>query len=237
MAYSGRVAGGRTGMHAICATAFTGAHLCHAAEYMQATSGDAPPASGAWLDSSTLNGGSIANVGSVKAGRFLGAYNCSSWNNTGGGDFGTMVNSLGAIDVNGDCSTSRPLACCNTTTKARFIGFTATTTSGLAGGRWKMHALCATAFTGAHMCHASEYLRANPTGAAPSGGAWLDSSTLSGSSTANSGMTDSARFQGAYNCSNWNNTGGGDYGTNVTELGSIDVNGDCSTARPVACCL
>ena len=36
--YNGKVAGGRTGMHALCAAAFTGGHLCHAAEYIQASS-------------------------------------------------------------------------------------------------------------------------------------------------------------------------------------------------------
>jgi hypothetical protein len=237
MSYNGKVAGGRTGMHAACATAFSGSHLCHAAEYIQATSGDAPPSSGAWVDPSTVTGSAIANNGSVKAGRFSGAYTCSGWNNTGGGDYGTIVNAKGTIDIYGDCSTARQLACCNTPTKARFAGFTAATTSGGAGGRFKMHALCATAFTGAHMCHASEYLRANSAASVPSGGAWLDPSTVNSTNIANTGVPDSARFIGAYTCSSWNNTGGGDYGTIVNELGAIDIYGDCSKARSVACCL
>jgi hypothetical protein len=235
--YNGKVSGGRVGMHALCAAAFAGAHLCHAAEYIQATSSDAPPSSGAWLDSSTISAAAAANNGSVKAGRYLGGSSCSSWNNTGGGDYGTMVNSLGTIDVYGDCGTARPLACCNTPTKPRFAGFTTGTTSGAAGGRWKMHAMCATAFAGGHMCHASEYLRANSSATVPSGGAWLDSSTLSGSAAANSGVTDSARYLGGATCSSWNNSGGGDYGTLVNEVGTIDVYGDCGKARPVACCL
>jgi hypothetical protein len=112
MAYTGKVTGGRPTQHATCAAAFTGSHLCHAAEYIQAVSGDAPPSAGAWVDASTVSGSSIANNGSVKAGRYLGAYNCSSWTATGGGDYGTMVNSAGNIDVYGDCSSARPIACC-----------------------------------------------------------------------------------------------------------------------------
>ncbi len=237
LAYSAKVTGGRAGMHALCATAFTGSHMCHAAEYIQATSGDAPPARGAWVDASTVNGTAAANNGSVKAGRFLSSYSCSSWNNTGGGDYGTIVNALGTIDVYGDCGTARQLACCNTPTKARFAGFTTGTTTGAAGGRWKMHALCAGAFTGAHMCHASEYVRANSATPVPSGGAWIDASTINGTAAANTGVPDSARFVSSYSCSSWNNSGGGDYGTTVTELGSIDVYGDCGKSRPVACCL
>ena len=179
----------------------------------------------------------MANNGSVKAGRYLGAYSCSSWNNTGGGDYGTTVNSLGTIDVYGDCSTARPLACCNTPTKARFAGFTTSTVTGAAGGRWKMHALCAAAFTGAHMCHAAEFVRANSAAAVPSDGAWIDSSTVSSTAVANSGVTDSARYLGAYSCSSWNNSGGGDYGTYVNQLGAVDVYGDCSKGRAVSCCL
>lgn len=237
MSYSGKVTGGRTGMHAVCAAAFAGSHLCHAAEYIQSTSSIAPPSSGAWIDASTMSGTSLANNGSVKAGRFLGANNCSSWNNTGGGDFGATVNALGTIDIYGDCSTARQLACCNTPTKARFAGFTTSTITGAAGGRWKMHALCATAFAGGHMCHSAEYLRASSAASVPSGGAWIDASTLNSTSVANSGVPDSARFLGSPSCSSWNNSGGADYGTIVTEVGSIDVYGDCSKARVVSCCL
>ena len=235
--YNGKVAGGRAGMHALCATAFTGAHLCHAAEYVQATSAQQPPTSGAWLDPSSVNGSAVANNGSVKAGRMPGSYSCSSWNNSGGGDYGAIVTATGNIDVFGACGTARQLACCNTPTKARFAGFTAATSTGAAGGRWKMHSLCATAFTGGHMCHASEYLRANSAQTVPSGGAWLDSSTTTGSTVANTGVPDSARYIGGSSCSSWNNSGGGDYGTIVTDVAQIDVFGDCARARPVACCL
>jgi hypothetical protein len=237
MSYTGKVSAGRSGMHALCAAAFTGGHLCHAAEYIGATPSDAPPSSGAWVDSSTLSGSGVANVGSVKAGRYLGGYSCSSWNNTAGGDYGTIVNSTGTIDQFADCTTARQLACCNSPSRARFAGFTTSTTTGAAGGRWKMHALCAAAFTGAHMCHAGEYLRTNSAATAPSGGAWLDSSTLSGTSVVNSGSPESARYLGGYSCSSWNNTAGGDYGTLVTEIGSIDQFGDCTKDHPVACCL
>ena len=182
-------------------------------------------------------GTSIANHGSVKAGRYPGAYNCSSWNNTAGGDYGTTVNALGSIDIYGDCSTARRLACCNSPTKVRFAGFTTATTTGAAGGRWKMHALCAAAFAGAHMCHGAEYLRTNSATTVPSGGAWIESSTLGGTGPVNTGVPDSARYLGGYSCSSWNNSGGGDFGTVVTELGSVDIYGDCSKAHAVTCCL
>jgi hypothetical protein len=235
--YSGKVTGGRAGMHALCAAAYTGSHLCHAAEYIQSASAQQPPSSGAWLDPSTLSGATPANNGSVKAGRYLGGYTCSSWNNTGGSDYGTTVTSTGTIDVFGSCSTARQLACCNSQSKARFSGFTSTTTTGGAGGRWKMHAMCSTAFAGAHMCHASEYLRASSSVTVPGDGAWIDPSTITGSTPAQSGVTDSARYLGGYTCSSWNNTGGSDYGTIVNDVGTVDVFGDCSKARPVACCL
>jgi hypothetical protein len=148
-----------------------------------------------------------------------------------------MVNSAGNIDVYGDCSAGHPLACCNSPTKARFAGFTTSTTTGAASGRWKMHALCSAAFTGAHMCHASEYIRASSGGSVPSSGAWIDPSTVNGSDIANSGMTQSARYIGGYACSSWTATGGGDYGTTVNTAGNIDVYGDCSSARAIACCL
>ena len=61
-------------------------------------------------------------------------------------------------------------------------------------------------------------------------------STVSGA-VANSGVTDSARYLGAYSCSSWNNSGGGDYGTYVNQLGAVDVYGDCSKGRAVSCCL
>jgi len=235
--YNGKVTGGRAGMHALCATAFTGAHLCHAAEYVQATSAQQPPTAGAWIDPSTVNGSNVANNGSVKAGRLPGTYSCSSWNNSGGGDYGTIVTATGTIDPYGACGTARQLACCNTPTKARFAGFTSATVHGAAGGRWKMHSLCATAFTGAHMCHATEYLRANSAQTVPSGGAWLDSSSVNGSTVANSGVPDSSRYITGASCSSWNNSGGGDYGTVVTDVTQIDTYGDCARARPVACCL
>ncbi|PSM30891.1 hypothetical protein BVG81_008195 [Haliangium sp. UPWRP_2] len=235
--YNGKVTGGRAGMHALCATSFTGSHLCHAAEYVQATSGEQPPGAGAWVDPSTVSGSTIANNGSVKAGRMPGAYTCSSWNNSGGGDYGTIVTSTGTVDTYGACGTARQLACCNTPSKARFAGFTSSTTNGAAGGRWKMHSLCASAFTGSHMCHATEYLRANSGTTVPSGGAWLDPSTANGSAIANTGIPDSARYLGSYTCSSWNNSGGGDYGTIVNDVALIDTYGDYTKARPIACCL
>ena len=56
-----------------------------------------------------------------------------------------------------------------------FAGFTPTTyagslTSGAAVGRLAAHALCAAAFSGSHLCHASEYLMASSPRAVPGTG-------------------------------------------------------------------
>lgn len=240
MSYSGKVAGGRVGMHGLCAANFAGSHFCHAAEYILSNSSAQPPTRGAWLDPSTLDGRSLSTIGSFKAGRFLGSYSCSSWNNDapiGSGDSGFIVNPVGAIDMQGDCSSARQLACCNVATKARFAGFTASTTRGAAGGRWKMNALCAAAFAGGHICHGSEYVRANTSASVPGGGAWIDSSTINGTAISNSGVPDAARYVAANNCQSWSVTTDGEYGTLVTELGSVDPYGDCINAHPIACCL
>jgi hypothetical protein len=147
-----------------------------------------------------------------------------------------MVTAAGTISIYGDCSTSLQLACCNTQSRASFAGFTTGTTTGAATGRWHMHALCAAQFTGSHMCHAAEFLRAGSATTVPTGGAWLDPSTVSGTAAANSGVPESARYIGSNVCSSWTSTGGGDYGTRVTESGSIDSFGDCSQSLAIACC-
>ena len=234
--YNGKATGGRTAMHAYCAAAFTGSHLCHAAEYIGAMSNLAPPSSGAWVDPSTANGSNIAAIGSITAGRYVSGYHCASWTATTGGDYGTLVTSAGSIDIYADCSSAHQLACCNTPTRARFVGFTTATATGAAGGRWKMHAMCSTEYSGSHMCHGSEYLRANASATVPSGGAWIDPSTVNGTSVAVSGVTSSARYLSGYTCNSWMSTGGGDYGTMVTEAGNVDIYGDCTKAHSVACC-
>lgn len=234
--YSGKVTGGRTAMHGYCAAAFAGSHLCHAAEYIGALSSLAPPSSGAWIDPSTANGSNVANIGSITAGRFVSGYHCASWTATTGGDYGTLVTSAGSIDIYADCSSAHQLACCNSPSKTHLAGFTTATATGAAGGRWKMHLMCTTEFSGSHMCHASEYLRANSGSSVPSGGAWIDPSTVTGTSVALSGVTSSARYLSGYTCNSWTSTGGGDYGSLITEAGNVDIYGDCTKAHSVACC-
>jgi len=56
---------------------------------------------------------------------------------------------------------------------AVFAGFTSATTTGNAGGREAMHALCNAAFSGSHMCHAAEYNLATSATPVPSAGAWI----------------------------------------------------------------
>ena len=52
---------------------------------------------------------------------------------------------------------------------ATFAGFTTATYSGAAGGREVMHARCAAAFAGSHLCHNSEYVMATPATIVPGG--------------------------------------------------------------------
>jgi hypothetical protein len=214
-----------------------GGHLCHVAEYIAATSGQSPPASGAWLDESSTTGSTTSYHGSLTAGRSAGGYNCQSWSRSNVGSFGLVLLSSGALDSGGDCATARPLACCNTPLKVRMLGFTAATTSGNSGGRHKMHAMCATAFAGSHMCHVAEYLRASAAAPVPATGAWLDESTINGSSTVYVGHTEAGRTAGGYNCRSWTSGSVGTSGTMITPTGGFDTGGDCAVSRQVACCI
>ncbi len=236
--YTGAVTNGRSGMHALCAAAFAGSHFCHAAEYLVANSGTAPPSSGAWLDPSTGDGKGIQSFGSPKFGRYPHEYACKDWSSTLGSSYGgTWVNASAGISRGSDCSTSRPLACCKGVAKVRFAGFTMSTTNGNAGGRHKMHTLCATQFAGSHMCHATEYLRSNSPTTPPTDGAWLDpSGNLAGDIT-NTGVPDHARLPFSYACNDWTSTLGSSYGgTWVNASGGVSRGSDCSTTRAVACC-
>ena len=110
-------AGGRAAMHARCGVEFTGAHLCHVAEYARATPASVPPATGAWLDASgfaTPSGGDIeTRVASSNAGRWAGrsAYdNCESWTAAAGTAAGFTVRP--GLVTSMSCAVARPLACC-----------------------------------------------------------------------------------------------------------------------------
>lgn len=236
--YTGAIAGGRVAAHAACAAAFAGAHLCHAAEYIQSNSGTTVPGSGAWLDASVSDTESDAfNNGMAGSGRYV-MYSgtCDSWSTSSTSYQGTYVTVQGGIS-SGSCATSRVLACCNTLSKTRFAGFATTTTAGSAGGRPAMHARCASAFSGAHLCHATEYIRANSTQTVPSSGAWLDPSLSRGSSERwNSGMPASGRYvYYSGTCDSWSTSSSSYQGTYVTPSGGVS-SGSCSTTRSVACC-
>ncbi len=236
--YTGSVTNGRAGMHALCAAAFPGSHLCHAAEYLVSNSGQTPPSAGAWLDPSTGDGKGIQSFGSPKFGRYPHDYTCNSWSSTAGTTYGsTWVNVAAGITRGSDCTSSRPLACCKGIAKVRFSGFTTATTAGDAGGRHTMHALCAAECPGAHMCHATEYLRTSSATTPPSDGGWLDpSGNLSGDIT-NTGVPDHARLPASYACNDWTSTAGTTYGSTwVNANGGVSRGSDCTTKRAIACC-
>ena len=231
---TGAVTNGRPGMHAKCAAEFPDSHLCHAAEYILSDSATSIPASGAWIDPSTNTSSGAENSGMPGSGRYLYGYNCSTWTSGSSSNNGTYITSAGSI-TDTSCNVSRPLACCNGARKIRFAGFTPTTTTGNAGGRPKMHALCVSAFAGSHLCHATEYIRATSGLSVPTSGAWIDPSTNTSSGAENSGMPGSGRYLYGYNCSTWTSGSSSNNGTYITSAGSI-TDTSCNIARPVACC-
>jgi hypothetical protein len=250
------VAGGREVMNQRCAAAFTGAHLCHLAEYHLANSATIVPAGGAWIDASGGVEGYNANVtvtndlGSTDLGRYSGPLysgNCDNWTaSTDGGTttFGDMITT--ASYTNAVCTTTHVLACCSTPYVETFRGFTtATVTGARPGGRAEMHQLCGAQFAGSHLCHAAEYYRANPTTSTPAGGAWIDASgysrTAGGANVANDvASVHMGRYGGPLysgNCDNWTATTDGGtttFGDTVTALAV--TNAVCTSSHPLACC-
>jgi hypothetical protein len=231
---------GRQAAHALCAAEFSGSHLCHAAEYLLASSPVTVPSKGAWLDVSVNVDGSLSAAASPLFGRAPSpGYSCIDWTNGSSTAYGTTVTAAGGINSGGNaCDTLRPLACCSTPSKVRFAGFTTAKTTGKVGGRPAMHALCAAAFSGSHLCHAAEFIRANAASAAPADGAWLDiSSDLKGSLTA-SGMPSAGRAPSpGYSCIDWTSDSSTAYGSIATVAGGINSGGvSCDKARALACC-
>ena len=100
-----------------------------------------------------------------------------------------------------------------------------------------MHARCASAFSGAHLCHATEDIRANATQTVPSNGAWLDPSLSRGTSERwNTGMPASGRYvYYSGTCDSWSTSSSSYQGTYVTPSGGVSSS-NCSTTRSVACC-
>ena len=232
----GSIAGGRTGIHALCAADFPGSHLCHAAEYLRSNSTLDPPAAGAWLDPSEEAGKGPVYSGGPQSGRYPFSPSCNSWSTDLNAYAGTWVTPTGGISTSGGCDVPRALACCGTPAKVRLAGFTGMT-KGNGGGRQKLHALCDAAFAGSRLCHAAEYLRANSPLAPPASGAWLDPSTSTGTSTNNAGMPGSGRWIYSSDCIDWTSAAAGTYGYWVSAAGDITTDSNCSASRALACCL
>jgi hypothetical protein len=237
--------GGREQMHAACAAEFGGSHLCHIAEYNLTNSATPVPAAGAWIDDSATADGTASNVASRDAGRSVGwsPYNCWSWSASDSA-WGLTLYPDGAFGIGSaaSCSTPHVLACCATPYRERFRGFTTATTTGAAGGRTRMHSLCAQQFAGSHLCHIAEYERATPTTTPPTSGAWVDDSaviTAAGSVETADGLRRAGRItsQADYaNCDNWTAI------TAATALEGLAIEPvhaysvSCAVARPLACC-
>jgi hypothetical protein len=248
--YSG-VAGSREAMHARCAAAFAGSHLCHLAEYVLATPATIVPVAGAWLDgSSDLEGltgdpSTAYNLGSRSAGRYAGGgdYNCGSWSTAMSGTSplnGTIVTRAGSDRV--ACTTTRPLACCSSPYRERFRGFTtATFTGARTGGRNELHQMCGAQFAGSHLCYIAEYQRATPTITPPANGAWID---VNGYLRSQSGVQidfmlsghTTGRYAGGsdWNCGGWTSSASGFSGAAITPSGVAAK--ACTLSLPAACC-
>lgn len=229
-------AGGRPVMHARCAAEFSGAHLCHASEYLASDSATDVPTGGAWLESSVDLEGNAVSAASGLYGRAT-ANSCSSWTDATVSAASTRLIESGGIDYVGSCAQKRALACCNGVPRAQFAGFTSATRTGDIGGRARAHALCAAEMPGSHLCHASEYLRSASTTTVPSAGAWIDSSRNPSTGAAiASGLPQAGRFI-ANTCSNWTSASVSTASTRVTPAGAIDFVASCGQARPLACCI
>ena len=255
--------GSRQQMHALCAAAFAGSHLCHAAEYGLASSATPVPPAGAWIDTTgyldyqNIGVYSTPELASTVGGRYTDpstGFDCTDWTAltwlNGGNSIpttGTLITPAGpGSDL---CQHPHPLACCSSPYREKFAGYS-TPSNGAPGGAAAMHAQCAIQFAGAHMCHIAEYERAAATVAPPAAGAWLDSSAFMTTTAQGpyqvTGMAakSAGRFIGSstgFNCSAWTAltwlNGGNSIpttGTVITPAGAITSL--CNVARPIACC-
>jgi hypothetical protein len=233
--YSGSI-GGRPAAHAACAAEFVGAHVCHASEYNLSVSTADIPVSGAWIESSMDIEGSWTEGGAPMFGRNP-VNSCNDFTHGGSGTYpGTLLTWQGAIGTSYTCNVARPLACCNGTPKTHVAGFTATTYSGAVGGWPAAQRACEDEFPGAHVCHASEYNRADSTLLIPAGGAWIESSMDLLGAWSEGGV-------GAYgrnpinSCNHWTHGASGTYpGTLLQANGAIGTSYTCNVLRPIVCC-
>jgi hypothetical protein len=236
--------GGRDKMHAACAAAFSGSHLCHASEYDDAAPATQPPASGAWIDESGSidTGDSEVDVVGILAGPNVGRYvgqldtgNCENWTAASSGVSGATIATNGITTA--QCNTTHVVACCSTPFREKFAGFTPTSSTGVAGGRYAMHTLCGTAFPGSHLCHVSEFYRTQTATTPPAGGAWIDESGYPANEiyvNAVLAARDIGRYTGQLdtgNCQNWSTATSGAI---VTASGISTAT--CTTSLPLACC-
>ncbi|EYF04873.1 Phage tail fiber protein [Chondromyces apiculatus DSM 436] len=110
--YTGNM-GGRAAVHALCGAQFPGAHMCHAAEYLRATSVTPVPAEGAWVDSSATQTGAHSLEGGPGFGR--NTYDtCQNYTlgTNNGSQYGTWVQPNGSVTATGTCGIVRRVACC-----------------------------------------------------------------------------------------------------------------------------
>lgn len=242
--------GSREQMHARCAAAFTGAHLCHDVEYQLAHATTPVPANGAWIDASAaadgayeLDGAAVTAVAATSSGRLTSRHiymNCASWTTTSTSSGAVL--SPGGVYVE-SCYESHVLACCSTPYAETFRGLTPTAYNGNAGGRAVMHARCAAAYAGSHLCHAAEYDRAHATTIPPVNGAWLDASGFASpdGGTVATGVAGDPSTIGRWtsrhiydNCENWTTLSSTTSGTTIRP--GLTSSQSCSFARPLACC-
>lgn len=110
---TGSVTNGRLGLHRACAAQYPNSHFCHASEYVRASSLDAIPATGAWIDPSTTGKGQFTVSGLPMAGRFLGySGTCDNWSDATTSFTGARVSPRGNVTTAYDCNLARPIACC-----------------------------------------------------------------------------------------------------------------------------
>ncbi|MCK6592987.1 MAG: hypothetical protein L6Q76_35990, partial [Polyangiaceae bacterium] len=226
--------GGRVGGHLLCAAEFSGAHLCHASEFLLTNSLVTPPAAGAWIDPSAAPDDTTTYAGAPAYGRRIGGADCANWTNGTSGAYAPHVDANGGISNSGTCAAVRTLACCNGLPKVEFMGVTSSYSA--MGGRTAMHQACAAEYPESHFCHAAEYLRASSSITIPSEGAWIDPSVDFQASTTYSGSPLFGRQIGGADCSNWTNTTSSAYGPHIDANGGISNSGTCVAQRYIACC-
>jgi hypothetical protein len=248
------VGGGPEAMNARCASAFAGAHFCHASEYGLSNSATPVPAGGAWVD---MSGGigwyqgdeaMTSGLAGPDIGRWVqgNSYNCMGWTKTA--DTSEPFDGV-VIQIDGPgsaaCTSSHVLACCSTPYLEKFAGFTTATTTGNGGGRAAMHARCGAQFPGSHLCHSSEYYRTQNTITPPAGGAWLDlSGTLHSWGDPTTGGVEasvrSSRYLGSDtdNCLGWTTASPGTGNPYQGMIAGLDGQSlaYCNTSHPLACC-